>query len=637
MKRLNYKITLCAITLGLLVTSCNDFEEMNQDPNAANTEQVLPEYFLNQSLLGAQMNPDTAERAFVLYWKTAGRQQADSDDFALGSYNDGWTSNYWNDLSGWLKSVNLAISVAKEKEEDGTAEVYNDNIIQISRIWRAYLMSELTDNWGPAPIEGFQGENPEFNSVEEVYNYMLAELKDAVEKIDPEVTVGDNDTKEIDIAYEMDWEKWIRYANSMRMRLAMRIAEVDPATAQENFEDAVKEGKFISTLDENFAVTEKPGWDALTGVMSRGWNEQILSETLNNMMLGLGGVKSADQNLTAGAEDHIKPENYIGLKFEEQFPTKTNDPSVGYFLDGLPYDIDPRAYKNFYIPGDKDSPEFSDLFEEEDEDMIRKMKYEDGTEVEVDTKFTWSTYPLGEWGAAEALNEISGYAQYAPAIADKYRNSENERIFFASWDSYFLIAEAALKGWNTSMSDKEAYEKGIEESFSYNGVSQFYSSYIESTDYSRVGTSVKYDHTAQPGSTHTMKYIDGKSGNSGTVSIKYPENTIYEGGNVNNDKLTKIITQKAIANTPWLPLETWNDHRRLGLPFFENPAVENSLSNLPNLNGSNYMENSIKNFPQRLPYPSGFRNNDPKGYEQAVNLLGGADEVLTPLWWAQQE
>lgn len=101
--------------------------------------------------------------------------------------------------------------------------------------------------------------------------------------------------------------------------------------------------------------------------------------------------------------------------------------------------------------------------------------------------------------------------------------------------------------------------------------------------------------------------------------------------------MTKIITQKFIAQTPWLPLETWSDHRRLGLPFFENPVIENALTNMPALTSENYMTNSIKFYGQRLKYPSNFGSNIPSGYAQAVDKLGGPDTVFTPLWWAQQE
>ncbi|WP_255577399.1 SusD/RagB family nutrient-binding outer membrane lipoprotein [Elizabethkingia sp. JS20170427COW] len=498
-------------------------------------------------------------------------------------------------------------------------------------------MSELTDNWGAAPTNAFKGVNPEFTSQKDVYYYMLAELKDAASKIDPSVSGMSDKTKNVDIAYQMNWDRWVRYANSMRMRLAMRLSEVDPAKAKAEFEDAVSTGKYIATADQNFAVAEKDGWDGLTGVMSRSWNSQILSETQNNLMLGLGGIESEDQ-LPSYLHSSIKPANYIGMKFEEQFPTKTNSPSTGYFLDGLPNKIDPRAYKNFYIPGDKESAQFEPWFEvATDEEMKRKMKYADGSEVVVDTKFTWSTYPIGEWGTALARNEVRGNAAFAPALAKQYRHSTNKRVFFGSWETYFLIAEASLRGWSTPMNDETAYNQGIQESFEYNGVSSFYSSYINSTDYSRVGTSVKYSHTTEPGNTHVMEYKNPKTGAISTVTINYPSNTIYKNGSVKNDKLTKIITQKYLANTPWLPLEGWNDQRRLGLPFFENPAVENPLPNLPNLTSSNYMTNSIKNFPQRLPYPSNFRNSDPNGYAKAVGLLGGADEVLTPLWWAKQQ
>ncbi len=618
----------------LMLTSCDNFEEINTDPNAATPEQVMPEYFLNQSILGAQMNPDTAERAFVLYWKTAGRQQGDNGSFSTGDYSDGWSSNYWNDLSRWLKSANLAISVGEEKAENGTATEYNNNIIQAARIWRAYLLSELADNWGPAPLDGFQGVNPSFSSVKDVYYYMLDELKDAVSKMDVSIVVAEEKTKNIDIAYQMDWENWVRYANSMRMRLAMRLSEVDAAKAQSEFEDAVATNMYIEEADQNFDVVEQAGWDGLTGVMSRPWNQQILSETMNNLMIGLGGVSSTDQ-LPSYLDTHVKPADYIGLKFADQYPTKINDPYVGYFFDGLHNTIDPRAYKLFYIPGDVQGGLIPESFIVDDSEMERKMKYADGSEVLVNTKYTWSTYPLGEWGTAEALNEVAGYAQFAPSLVKGYRNSSSERIFFASWESYFLIAEAAVRGWTVPMAAEAAYNRGIEDSFAYNGVSSFYGDYISSTDYNRLGTSVSFSHTVEPPASYTMNYTDGKTGQSGTVTINYPDNTLYQNGTVKNDQLTKIITQKFIANMPWLPLESWNDHRRLGLPFFENPAVEKPIPNLPALNSSNYNTSSVEFLPQRLPYPSGFRNNDPEGYQKAVQLLDGADKVLTPLWWAQ--
>jgi hypothetical protein len=75
------------------------------------------------------------------------------------------------------------------------------------------------------------------------------------------------------------------------------------------------------------------------------------------------------------------------------------------------------------------------------------------------------------------------------------------------------LAEAALKGWSVPMSDVTAYNKGIQDSFAYNGVSQFYTQYIASTDYNRDGTSVAYTHVTEPGISHTMNYKDPATGN----------------------------------------------------------------------------------------------------------------------------
>jgi hypothetical protein len=628
------KYILSFFTIGLLCTSCNDFEDINNNPFAVDASKAEPEYFLNNSILGAQQDPNIAERVFVLYWKTAARQHL-STGIAGGTYDDSWTSEYWKYVSDWLNNANAAIQLANEKKAAGQGKPYYNNVIQISRIWRAYLMSEFSDNFGPQPIQAFQGTNPTFNSEKEVYYFILEELKDAVAKMDTTQGAPSN-ANAYDMVYGFNWTQWIKYANSMRMRIAMRIAEVDPSKAKTEFEAAANSNMFIATSTDNFKVAEKPGWDALTGVMSREWNSQILSATLNNLYIGLGGVNSTDQLPTA-QHTQVKASDYIGIKYDQQFTTMTNDPSAGYWLDGLPNKIDPRAYKTFYIPGDLTSPVYSlyPTYTNQATTNHGDLTFEDNSKITISTVNTWNAYTIGNWGVKGQRNGLRNVVGCMPALGKQYRESKNSRIFFASWETYFLLAEAALKGWSVPMGDEAAYNKGIQESFAYNGVSQFYGQYIASTDYNRDGTSVSYSHITEPGVSHTMKYKDPVSGNLVSVEIKYPVNTIYKNGSVKNDKLTKIITQKYIANMPWLPLESWSDQRRLGLPFFENPAIEAPLPNLPNLSSGNYMTNSIQNFPQRLRYPSTFRNTDQSGYDKAVQLLGGADAVLTPLWWAK--
>ncbi|HEY1115417.1 MAG TPA: SusD/RagB family nutrient-binding outer membrane lipoprotein [Chitinophagaceae bacterium] len=633
MKRI-IKGSCMLLTAGVLLASCSKFDEMNVNPRAATAEQVQVEYFINNSIGGAQMDPHIAERVFVLYWKTAGRQHF-TTGIAGGSYDDGWSSDYYRYMSGWLNAANSAIQVANEQTAAGKTKPYTANLLQVARIWRAYLMSELADNFGPIPVNAFQGVNPEFSDVKQVYYFMLEELKDASSKLD--ITVASPATlKPMDPAYAYDFSKWQKYANSMRLRLAMRLSEVDAAKAKTEFEAAAAL-PLIKEAAETFQVQEKPGWDSYTGVMSREWNTQFISATINNLYLGLGGVKSQDQ-LASSYHTYIKPADYIGLKLDDHYTTKTNDPSAGYFLDGLPNVIDPRAYKAFIIPGDFTNPNFSAYpsWDNTAKTTTRNlMDASGGVQKTINAAFTWNAAAIGDWGTKGARNQVRNFPGTMPRLSQAFRGSNSKRVFFAPYETYFLLAEAAVRGWTVPMTGKAAYEAGIRANFDYWGVSSHAGAYLASESYNRAGTSVKWEHTAEPPASYTMNFKNGYTGADGTATMIYPKNDLYKGGTVKNDLLTKIITQKFIANMPWLPLEAWSDHRRLGLPFFENPAVENPLPNLPALNSGNFMTSNIKFYPQRLRYPSSLKNSNPKGYEQAVGLLGGEDAVLTPLWWAK--
>ncbi len=639
-------ISIVILLVVVSMQSCSDFDEINRNPTVDYTGSIVkPEYLTNNSILGAQQDPHIADRIFVRYWKTAGRMDR-MNYLPIGDYNGSWTNDYYRYLSGWLKDIYSAVNLANIQIEQGSAQPYTQNLKNVARIWRAYLISEGVDNFGPFVIDISKSINPPFSSVEDAYYYMLNELKEASEELDVSVEVSD-ELKKLDIAYAYDFAKWKKYANSMRMRLAMRISEVAPEKAREHFEDAVSKG-YIADLSDAFEVQEDgAGWSNLTGVFTRQWNMQKISTTINNLVVGLGGVKSenvlVENSNFSDLQKFIKDENYMGIKYDKHFATKTNDPSAGYWFDGLHNKIDPRMYQMFAIPGDTINPQFNKYPSWAVgyvTDMKKALLEKKGEKLDtlklVDARYTWNAFALGDWGEKSEFNKlVFGTAATTPRLVNKLRDGTSKRVFFNSWESYFLIAEASVRGWSVPMSGKEAYEKGIEQSFIYWGVSSHLSTYLASEDYNRVGTSVSWSHTVEP-SKKSLDYIDGYTGAKEKLSYDYPKNYLYKDGSVKNDLLTKIITQKFIAQTPWLPLEAWSDHRRLGLPFFENPAVEKPLPNLPALTKSNYMESKVEFFPQRLRYPSSLESNVPEGYKQAVELLGGEDSVLTPLWWAKK-
>lgn len=653
MKTMNKLFLGLGFCAGLV--SCSDFDEVNTNPTAAGEEYVKPQYALNNSIGQAQMNPGTAERIVVYNWASAARICGEMSFLNVGRYSDDYTSSYYYpDLSASIKNATLAITAVENQLEAATTTAHEKeffpNVKQFARIWRAYLISEFVDNFGPYPIESFLGENPVFNSEKDDYEFILKELKEAATTINTSVLPVEAEGKcDPFDNVKYDPVKWQKYANSLRMRLAMRLSNIDKATAQAEFEDAAK-GNKILTADDMFAVKENDGWDVFSGVYTRSFDDQVLSSTVANLLTNLGGIKVTEQR--SDLASYVKPANYLGIKYDRHYVANTDNPTKQYWLDGMPENLDPRALKIFCLPDDENAENYIDKYNDRTaKDFVLYTVDENGNpipnkdnpgEIKIDATRCWNGYPAGSrggWSPTLAYNQLvtNGYGPGCtlPMLGKDYCKGKS-RIFFAAWETYFLLAEASLYGWNTGITAKEAYENGIKASFEYFGVSEYVNDYLNSTNYNRVGTSVKFDHTTEP-TAEQMTYVDGYSKEQKTVTYEYPtaSKTLY--GKALNDHLTKIITQKFIAQTPYLVLEMWSDFRRLGLPFFEIPANESSMTGSDMVNVWN--PNSWKDgqkwefYPQRMRYPSSLENADPEGYKQAVELLGGSDNIITPLWW----
>ncbi|HEV3327450.1 MAG TPA: SusD/RagB family nutrient-binding outer membrane lipoprotein [Puia sp.] len=656
MKNISIKYPVLVALIPVLLFSCKKFADVNTDPTAANSNQVQPEYFINNAITTAQMNPDPSERCFILYWAAAAHQISDADGatFSWGSYNDGWTTDYYNNQASALTYVNNAITVAQQQIAANTQKLYTQNLIWIARIWRAYMLSELADGFGPVPINGFQGVNPSFSDVKTVYYYLLSELDSASAGINVNVDAASSTLAAEDPAYGYNWLKWQQYANSMRLRLAMRLSQVDPTKAQAEYVAAAATNNFITSNSAAFGVKEAAGYNSLSGMYSRPYYLAPIAVTLNNLMVNLGGVTSASQlpnfvtdpTQLSAAQSNVKPANYIGQYLPVQFTTMTNNPYAPYYFDGMPAAIDPRAYQIFYIPGNSASSTYPSAANGSGVDSITKGTFlnADGSALKTfNAAFTWNPEMDGNWGAKGGFQDVLDSIEnigitngMVPCLQNKFRTQTATRIFFGPWETYFLLAEGSVRGWATPISAQAAYDSGIATSFQYWGVSNYLPGYLASDDYNRVGTCVDWTNTTEPPASFTASFVNGTTGTPGTVSINYPTNNLYQGGSLKNDQLTKIITQKFIAQTPWLPLETWNDHRRLGLPFFENVVLESPINTLPALTSGNFNTANVQFLPQRIIYPSQLKNSNINGYNEAVSDLGGPDAVLTPLWWAQQ-
>lgn len=594
--------------------------------NYNNVNVVLPNEaykVLLKSIEGAQQSPHEGERIAVYNWASAARINGEQSTFlGAGRYSDSYSIDYHNQyLTKWINDAAQTVALAGQMDgllAEGHAKDFNKNVASMARIWRTVMIAEYVDNFGPYPLGGFDGGNTLYSSVKEVYYYMLDELKASVENIASSV-VPTSEEAAFDPMFGFDADKWVKYGNSLRLRLAMRLSEVDRAKAQAEFE-AVDKSMLIASMTDIAKVMERNTWDAYAGIYSRSWNYITLPSTMSNILTGLGGVAVSEQN--AGLADYVKPMNYLGKKFEQNYAECTDNPLKDFWLDGIPENLDPRAMVLYSLPTDENMYSIGD------------------TSVEV--KNTWNSYPAGTrnvWSPKFKNNQAvsSWYYVTLPKLSDAYRGTTGTgaRIWFGPWETHFLLAEAALYGWNTGTTAEAAYEQGIRSSFEYFGVSQYVDAYLQSEDYNRVGVSVKFSHTTEP-TSFTADYVDGYTNAAGTMTYEYPSasKSLYKDGL--NTQLAKIITQKYIAQAPYCTLEMWNDHRRLGLPWFDMPANEMTMtgSDMEFTWTSALWQSGqiISVYPQRMRYPSDLPN-----LSGAIDMLGGENTVITPLWWAKQQ
>ncbi len=159
----------------------------------------------------------------------------------------------------------------------------------IATIWKAYVMYQLTDVWGPLPYtEVGTGKNTiAYESVEAVYDHIFQDLAAAVAFLTPEVQANPamNVFGDGDIVYGGNVAKWVKFANTMRLRLAMRISNVDPARAKQEAESAAQ-GTTMDSNDDNAWIVDIPSFNGLENGMVRNRTSMLMSADMESYLKG---------------------------------------------------------------------------------------------------------------------------------------------------------------------------------------------------------------------------------------------------------------------------------------------------------------------------------------------------------------
>lgn len=284
------KFAAVAIVASLMGTGCakiDDFGTTNQNPNGINNP--VPSALLTNVESGLGGFAANLRRAVYAQYVSE-NQYTDASLYALPALEmNGTYSGVLNDLQVII-NYNSDPKTAVAASADGS----NANQIAIARILKAFIFWNTTDAWGDIPYSeallGAGNLTPKFDKQEDVYKGMIADLKLAESSFDIGAPIKG------DIMYGGNTASWRKLANSLRMLMAVRMANRYPApggyAATAFAEAAAAGGGAITTNADNFTVNY-PG-----GAFANAWYNVYLTrddyascKTMGDVLNGLGDTR----------------------------------------------------------------------------------------------------------------------------------------------------------------------------------------------------------------------------------------------------------------------------------------------------------------------------------------------------------
>lgn len=231
-----------------------------------------------------------------------------------------------------------------------------------------YSAIENADLFGPMPYEEFKAlrdKSPfKYNDVRTIYYGVKKNLDDAVACLKYYKDNRSEAYKQelanvmysyltiVNDPYSKTWEDmepWIRFANSLKLRMAIHMSGIEPATAKEWAEEAVRDG-VITDVDNEVAI-----YPAFSGkdhplVEITGWSDAVMGASFLNLLENLDhpymkylftknsvGLAKSPQAVEGSSCDATTPANsvYVGMRdgvAPGEGQAAANNPYCGYSM-----------------------------------------------------------------------------------------------------------------------------------------------------------------------------------------------------------------------------------------------------------------------------------------------------------------
>ena len=236
----------------LAFTGCRkDFEEINSNPNEPTA--VSPGFLMTSA------QKATMDRVYDSFWGSRRAMQTaqywSSNQYSNESryqYRDATANGAWASLyAGPLQDLQTIIDL---NSGDNAADYsgYGDNVNQIAvcQLLQAWTFQHLSDAFGAIPMSealaGVSNTTPVYDSQADVYSGLITLIDGALSGMNVSGAGPQGDQ-----IYGGDMAQWAKFGNSLKLRVAMRMADVNPGAAQAAAEAALSSGSIIAGNEDN--------------------------------------------------------------------------------------------------------------------------------------------------------------------------------------------------------------------------------------------------------------------------------------------------------------------------------------------------------------------------------------------------
>lgn len=298
---IKHRIAGALLALLLTTAACtDDFGKYNTDPNGIgdlSKDNLRYGFFSSMQLqvfpIGDDSNPyqrmcNLIGDAYGCYLTGTHSWNGDRNGMTYTPYQDWLEVPYEVAFSRFMPNY---YQIKDLSEQDERQDAY-----ALAQILKVYAMHRITDMYGPIPYSrlGSDDKTIVYDSQEDVYKSFFRELDEAIEELTSFVEgYGANmrPFRKFDLIYDGDYVKWIKFANTLKLRLAMRIRYADPGAAKKYAEEAVAHPFGVLTENADNALLKTKGSTIINHPLKMIWDDYKDTRMSANMESFLVGYK----------------------------------------------------------------------------------------------------------------------------------------------------------------------------------------------------------------------------------------------------------------------------------------------------------------------------------------------------------